>query len=724
MKSTLEAKQEEETLITSSMHDDPLLNCLVYLTHHYKSPCSEKTLISGLPLVNNRLTPELFIRAGKRGHIASEINQVSLREINSLVLPVVLLHNDGNASLLVEISTEKAVLLTPETGMGAEELSITQLEQYYSGYSIYAKPIYQFSQRSKETFKRSPKNWFWSVMLKSWPIYSEILVASALINLFALVIPLFIMNVYDRVVPNQAVETMWVLASGVGLVFIFDLLLKTLRAYYIDSAAKKSDVELSALIFQQILGIQMSARPGSVGAFANTIQSFELFRDFITSTTITVLVDLPFVFLYILIIYLLGDNLFLIPLTMVPIIFVIGLLLQLPLTRLTRESYQHAAEKQATLIESLSGIEAIKSSGAESAMQQRWEQIVILSSKIGTKLRFISNSSINFTILAQQISTIILVIAGVYKITEGELTMGALIACTILNGRALAPMSQVAALFTRYCQSVNALKSINKVMQLPTDISKESNFLHRPNLTGNIEFKNVEFCYGEEKIAILNNASFKINSGERVAIIGRIGSGKSTIAKLILGLYQPSKGSILVDGTDYKQINPADLRYQIGYVPQDVVLFYGTVKDNITIGANHIDDAKILRAATIAGVTEFTNKHPAGFDLQVGERGCNLSGGQRQAIAIARALIQSPSIYLLDEPSASMDDSSEVLLRNNFKQHLRCDDTLILITHKASMLNLVDRIIVMDYGKIIADGPKQAVLTALRGGVKTSKGQS
>lgn len=282
----------EEQQKSPQPSEDTLLACLVYLTQLYESPCSEKTLISGLPLVDNKLTPDLFNRAAKRGHIASEINQTNLRNINPLVLPVVLLLNDGSACILTEFDKEKATILTPETGMGAIELTMNELDKDYSGYSIFAKPVFQFSQRSKETFKRSEKNWFWSVMVKSWPVYSEVLVASALINLFALVIPLFVMNVYDRVVPNHAVETMWVLASGVAIVFIFDLLLKTMRGYYIDSAGKKSDVELSAIIFQQILGIKMNVRPGSVGAFANTVQSFELFRDFITSTTITVLVDL------------------------------------------------------------------------------------------------------------------------------------------------------------------------------------------------------------------------------------------------------------------------------------------------------------------------------------------------------------------------------------------------------------------------------------------------
>jgi ATP-binding cassette subfamily C protein LapB len=700
------------------VNDDPLLTCLILLSKIYKTPCSAKTLTAGLPLVDNKLTPELFKRAASRANLEAEINEMDIQDISELVLPAVLLLNDGTACILTEIDGENAKIMIDTTGDGVNTVPISKLENLYTGYVIFVKPLFEFTHRARDTLGKRQRNWFWSVFLQSWPVYLEVLVASALINIFALAIPLFIMNVYDRVVPNYAIETMWVLASGVAIVFIFDLLLKSLRAYFIDAAGKRTDVKLSSNIFEHIMGLQMNVRPSSVGAFANTIQSFEIFREFITSTTITVLVDLPFVAIYILVIYLLGGNIALIPLLMIPVVFVVGILLQMPLTKLTRESYQHAAEKQATLIESLSGIEAIKTSGAESSMQNRWEQVVTLSARLGTKLRFVSNSSINFTVLAQQLSSIAIVIFGVYKISEGELTLGALIACTILNGRALAPMAQVAALFTRYYQSVNALKSINNIMQLPTEVSEETRYLHRPNLKGNIQFKNVDFKYSEDGVEILSNINLNIKAGERVAIIGRIGSGKSTIAKLILGLYQPTKGSIYVDSTDHNQINPVDLRSQIGYVSQDIVLFYGSIKDNIVLGASHIDDNSVLKAADIAAVSQFTNKHPAGLDMQVGERGSNLSGGQRQTVAIARALVTSPNILIFDEPSTSMDDNTEALIRKNLEAYLDESKTLLLITQKASMLSLVDRIIVVEGGRILADGPKESVLKALKSGVK------
>lgn len=700
---------------------DPLLACLMVLAKHYKNPMSAAALTERLPLVDNKLTPELFVRAAERAKLASQINKIPFKDMNELVLPAVLLLDEGDACLLLEKGDEESVVLMHKTGEGEVKIKNDELQKKYSGYAIFVKPVFQYTERTKETLKKEARNWFWPILWKSWPIYTEALVASFFVNLFALAIPLFIMNVYDRVVPNQAVETMWVLASGIILVFIFDFLLKTLRAYYIDTASKKTDVQLSAIIFEQILGMQMKVRPSSVGAFSNVIQSFEFFRDFIASTTITILIDLNFVFLYLIVIYYISGNLVLIPLIGLPIVFLMGLLLQPPLSRMTKTSYQLAQEKNATLVESLSGIEAIKSSGAEGIMQRRFEQAVINASIIGSRLRFLVNASLNVVAFTQQLAAVLIVIFGVYKIIQGDLTIGGLIACTILSGRSLAPMAQVAAIFTRYFQAMQALESISSVMEMPTDVQNTSNYLHRPNISGNIEFKQVDFIYPNQAIPTLQQVSLTIKNGERVGIIGRIGSGKSTIAKLILGLYRPEKGSIYLDGTDYLQLNPASFRQQIGYVPQDIVLFYGSVKDNIRLGASYIDDDKIIKAATLSGVVDFTRNQPEGFDLQVGERGCLLSSGQRQSIALARALILSPRIVVLDEPTASMDDGLEKKLCKNIKHYLGQDKTLILITHKAQMLELVDRLIVMDGGRVVADGQKEAVLSALRDGVKIQK---
>ncbi|WED44337.1 type I secretion system permease/ATPase [Legionella cardiaca] len=694
---------------------DPLLSCLVLLTRYYQIPYSPQSLVARLPLENNRLTLALFARAASRASLQTEVVETPLDKIINTHLPVILLLKNGDACLLID---QQKVIHPQKT----EEISdLKSISSQYSGQAIHVEPQYKYTTRAEETLGKDPKNWFWKVILKMWPTYSEVIVASFLINIFALVIPLFTMNVYDRVVPNHAIDTMWVLASGVALVFIFDVLLKTLRSHFIDIASKRSDIELSANIFEQILGINMKVRPKSVGALANTVQSFEIFRDFITSSTMTVLVDLPFTIIFILVIYFIGGSLFWIPLLVIPIIFLIGFVLQLPLVNLTKQSFRYAAEKQAVLFESLANIEAVKISGAESSLQSRWEQIIKLAANNGMKLRMTSTTSLNLTALIQQGATISTVIAGVYLISKGDLTMGALIACTLLTGRALAPMSQVAALLTRYYQSVNALKSLNNVMQLPVDAVEGTHYLHRPILRGNIEFQQVSFGYEGSPTPILKNISLKITEGEKIAIIGRVGSGKSTLARLLLRLYFPNEGLILLDGTDYHQINPDDLRQQIGYVPQDVSLFYGTVRENICIGAPFIDDKSLINAANIAGVGTFINNHPDGFDRQVGEKGGELSGGQRQSVAIARALLRNPSILLLDEPTSAMDDNSERQFKQKLLAHMTKKHTLLLVTHKISMLELVNRIIVLDDGKIIADGPKESVLSALKAGMTVER---
>jgi ATP-binding cassette subfamily C protein LapB len=712
-------KQSWSTIDTKNLpQHDPLLSCLVLLARYYQMPHSPQALAARLPLEHNKLTPQLFARAASRAHLETEMAMVPFDKIN-YPFPMILLLKNNNACLLIADNKGKKKVIFPHK---IDELvEPVAIKSDYTGEAIFVQPEYQYTTRSEETLGKAPKDWFWKILLKSWPTYAEVLMASLLINIFALVIPLFTMNVYDRVVPNHAIETMWVLASGVALVFLFDVLMRTLRAHFIDLASKRSDVQLSANIFEQILGIHMGMRPKSVGALANTVQSFEIFRDFITSSTMTVVVDLPFAVIFILVIYFVGGDLFWIPVFAIPVIFVIGFLLQLPLIRLTKQSYQYAAEKQAILFESLANIEAVKTTGAESTLQSRWEQIIKLSADNGMKLRLTSSTSLNLTTLTQQIATIAIVIVGVYMISEGKLTMGALIACTLLTGRALAPMSQVAALLTRYFQSVYSLKSLNLIMQLPIDVNQSTQYLHREPLRGDIEFKQVSFVYPGTTQPVLKNINFKIKVGDKIAIIGRVGSGKSTLSRLILKLYLPTEGTILLDGTDHQQINPDDVRQQIGFVPQDVSLFYGSVRENICMGAPFIDDASLIRAANIAGVGSFVNNHPDGFDRQVGEKGSELSGGQRQSVAIARALLRNPNILLLDEPTSAMDDSSEKRFKQQFLNHLTAQHTFILVTHKLSMLELVNRIIVLDEGKLIADGPKDSVLSALRAGTAVER---
>lgn len=695
--------------------DDPLLLALLSVCKVLHMPHTVESLTSGLPLIDQKLTPSLFVRAAQRAGFSTGLVRRPLAEISNLVLPAVLLLKDNKTCVLISKSDDTCTLILPETDSGEKTVSLTLLEEIYSGAAFFIQVNHSFDDRTADSAIPKATHWFWDVVYKSWPIYGEALAASLLINLFALASPLFIMNVYDRVVPNHALETLWVLALGVTIVFTFDFLMKGLRGYFIDVAGKRSDIILSATIFEKVMGIKMENRPKSVGAFANNLSEFESFRDFLTSATLTTLIDLPFLFIFLAVIYMIGGNLAVIPLIVLPLAIIGGIAVQRPLKNTINELFKYSAQKGATLIESLTNLDSIKQNGAEGQMQSRWEKNVGHIARLGLKSRFYSSIAVNLTAFLTQMASIAVVIFGVYKISEGDLTTGGLIACTILTGRALAPIAQVASLLTRYHQARTSLDTLTNMMSLPVEREPGKKYLHRPTFKGAIEFKNVTFSYPEQAIKALDNISFKIKPGERLAFIGRIGSGKSTIEKLMMGLYAPQEGSILIDGTDIRQIDPSDLRRQIGYVPQDISLMFGTIKDNITMGSRYADDASILHAAEVAGVTQFVNRHPEGFDMAVGERGSSLSGGQRQSVAVARSLLLSPSIFIMDEPSNSMDNSTEAMFKDKFSQQLGVQ-TLILVTHRASLLSLVDRLIVLDGAKIVADGPKDNVLEALKKG--------
>ncbi|NOQ16389.1 MAG: type I secretion system permease/ATPase [Methyloprofundus sp.] len=695
--------------------DDPLLLALLSICKLLDSPHSPESLTSGLPLVNGKLSPSLFIRAAKRAGFSSSLIKRPIQEISNLVLPAVLLLHDNKTCILISKNKEQCTILLTETGTGEKVISLEELEQEYTGLVFFIQTEHNFASHSKHSETPRASHWFWDVIYKSWPIYTEVLVASFLINIFAVSSPLFVMNVYDRVVPNHALETLWVLATGIAIVYSFDFIMKSLRGYFIDVAGKRSDIILSATIFEKVLGIKMESRPTSVGAFASSLHDFESFRDFLTSATLTTLVDLPFLFIFLTVIYMLGGEIALIPLLVLPLAILAGVIAQAPLKKTITEISQFSSQKNALLVESLTNLDSIKSTGAESQIQKRWEEYIGKIAQLSLKSRLLSTMAVNFTAFLQQMASVAVVILGVYKISDGELTMGALIACTLLTGRALAPVSQVASLLTRYHQARTSLDTLSNMMALPIEREPGKKYLHRPTFSGDIEFKNISFSYPEQPIKALDNVSFKIKAGERIGFIGRIGSGKSTIEKLMLGFYEAQEGAILIDGTDIRQLDPSDLRRQIGYVPQDISLTFGSVKDNITLGSQFADDATILRAAEIAGVTNFVNRHPAGFDLQVGERGAALSGGQRQSVAVARSLLLSPPIFIMDEPSNSMDNSTEEAFKQRFAKELK-SQTLILVTHRASLLTLVDRLIVMDGSKVVADGPKESVLTALKQG--------
>ncbi len=693
--------------------DDPLLASLATMTSLLECPRSADALTAGLPVPEGGLTPEFFIRTAQRAGLTARLVKRRLKQISSLTLPCVLLLRDGNACILIDIDEgHTAQIIMPDSGSNVRHIAIGELAKLYIGYALFVQRQSQLPSQGLGTTTVTPRGWFWGTLLKFWPIYGEVILAAFLINTFALATPLFIMNVYDRVVPNNATETLWVLALGVAIVFLFDFVLRTLRSHFADVAGQGADTLMASRMFEQVMGMRMAHRPRSAGAMASQLREFDSLRDFFTSVTLTTVVDLPFVFLFIAVIWWVGGPLALVPLVAVPLVILVGVLIQFPLNRAVRRTLGETAQKQGILVETLSGLETVKSLGAVGRLQRLWEDWTGRASKSAGRSRTLSAMAVNFAALSTNAVMVGVVVYGVYRISEGELTVGGLVACTILAGRAMAPLAQVAGLLTRFQQSRAALTALNEVMKTPVERPADRVFLHRPHLKGEIEFKNIIFSYPDQKTPVLNGLSFRIGAGERIGIIGQIGSGKSTIERLIMGLYEPDSGAVLVDGTDVRQIDPADLRRNIGCVPQETFLFSGTVRENIAFSAPDADDAAVLRAARISGVEDFVRLHPLGFDLPVGERGDAISGGQRQAIAVARALLIDRPILIFDEPTSSMDNGSE----NRFKERLMETiegKTLILITHRASMLSLVDRLIVIDGGKVVADGPKETVLKRL-----------
>lgn len=694
---------------------DPLLECLAFLTQHFGRAKSPHALTAGLAYDSRNMGPNLFCEAAERiGLKASIVKRPKIHAIPTAVLPTVLVLTENQACVLLEIRGKKATIFLPET-KDKKTITLKDLQKDYVGYALFVHPKSEFTNPENIDAEDPRRHWFWGVVNQNKSTYMMALMGAVFINLFALTSPLFIMNVYDRVIPNNAIETGWALGIGALVVFGFDFIIRTIRGYLIDVAGRRIDVISGQRIYDQVLNMKLKGRPTSSGVFANMLRDFDSVRDFFTSATITGLVDLPFSIFFLFIIYQLGGGLAYILGVLIVITIVIGIILQLPLKYFVRKSTQSSEAKHGLLIETIHGLETVKAIGADGRFRARYGDYLGENAAYGQRSRFVSALGVNAATFLQQIATIVVVLAGMYMVQAGDLSIGGLIACVILGGRAIAPIGQIANLMSRYHHAGSALKTLEGVMRQPIERPMEKQFLHRPDLKGKLTFKKVEFSYPGVDRKVLENISFNINPGEKVGIIGRVGSGKSTIAKLIMGLYDPDDGAIFLDDTDYRQIDPADLRRNTAYISQDVVLFRGSIRDNITASVPHASEEEILRASKMAGVHEFVARHPMGYDAPVGEHGLGLSGGQRQAVALARAMLLRAKIIVCDEPTNAMDVEAE----NTFVKYIENateNQTVVLVTHKQNLLPYVDRLILMDQGKVIMDGARDQVIAMLQGG--------
>jgi len=702
----------------------PLLATLVLIAGHYGRRTSINALTAGLPYKKGDITPALFERSAVRADLHARLVDRSIESLELAPnLPCILVLKERQACILWEIkshsneendSTENLFIVQfPETNEEKQELTLEEIKKIYDGYAYFIRPVARMDERAGPAEIDTAKDWFKSVLWAHKSIYIEVILAALIINLFALASPLFIMNVYDRVIPNYATDTLWVLTSGVIIVFLFDFTLKNLRAQFLDFAGRRADIKISASLFEQLMGMTMSSRPASAGVMASHMKEFETLRDFFTSSTMAALVDLPFTLIFIILIAIIGGPIAFIPLLAIPLVVGLGFLLQGPMQRIIRQSMNESAMKNALLFETLTGLETIKSQAAESHTQNRWEELTDKAARTSVLSRKLSAYAINGATLIQQLASISIVICGVYLIGNEYMSLGALIACVILTGRAIAPLTQLASLMTRLNQSREALHHLNALMEKPVERPKGKHFITLSHIHGAIDFKDVTFHYPNQTRPTLKNVTMHISPGTHVGIIGAVGSGKTTLERLLHNLYQPQSGSIQLDGTDVRQIDPGDLRRNIGVVQQSPQLFYGSIRENITMGHEMASESALLRAAEMAGVLEFIRDSDTGLDTQVGERGEALSGGQRQAVAVARALLYDPPILILDEPTASMDPASETRLRKRL-EYITKDRTVILITHKGPMLSLIDKIALMDRGSILAYGPKDDILKKLQ----------
>jgi ATP-binding cassette subfamily C protein LapB len=703
---------------------DPLADALLFLSAHHGRAITREALIAGLPLPDGQLTVGVFARAAKRAGLDVEAVKRPLEDIPALVLPAVLVMHDATTRILMATDTaaRRATIVNPSAERQSEIVPFSLLEQDYLGYAFFVRPSAAADPRAVASGDLPKPHWFWSVVGRFWSNYSHVAIAAFIVNILALASPLFIMSVYDRVVPNGALASLAALAIGMGIAVVFDFIIRTVRSRIIDMTGKKLDVVLAADIFEHVLSLKLANRPASVGILANQIRDFDSVREFFTSGTVVSVTDLLFAILFIVVLFIIAGPLAWIPLIMLPLMIVLGLILQRPLDRAIRQLQAESAARHGILVESLNGIEAVRAVGAEARMQTNWERSVAATARSGEDVHFWSSLALTASNTAQQLTSLFMVIVGVFLVLDGKLTVGALVAATMLAGRVLAPISGIAAVITRATQTMTSLKAIDRIMNLERERPADRTYVARKVARGQVAFENVTFKYPNAPDFALEKVSFKIAPGERVGIIGRVGSGKTTVGRLLVGFYEPQEGRILIDGVDSRQYDPADLRSGVGFVLQDTDLFFGKLRDNIALGNPAATDAEILEAARLSGVEGFIAGHPLGYDMPIAEGGRSLSGGQKQAIGLARTLIRKPKILFLDEPTAHFDVRSETEFLERLKTIAAGDMTIIVSTHRMSLLSLVTRLLVFDRGRLIADGPRDEVIARLRANASRQAG--
>ena len=702
---------------------DSLLAALIWICRHHGNEKSAMAMVEGLP--SGPLTPKMAMRALTQSGFSVRLVKRSIASIFSDLLPVILLMQDGRACVLLkriqdgERQGQYAAVL-PHHGADPVTLAESELTADYGGYALLVKPERAENRVQDGNAPRSGSRWLWETVWGYRRYYRDAFIASALINVLMLATGLFGMQVYDRVIPHAAYATMWSLVIGVFLAMGFEAVARHLRTYLLDLAGKKADVTLASALFRKALALRLEHTPPSAGAFAHQLREFETVREFGTSACMAVLADLPFSLMFVSMVFVVAGPLALVPLLSIPLVLAVALWIQFPLHGLMLQHFRDSAQMHGVLIESVDGLETLRATGAAGIMQKKYEDYCAATAMSGMRYRTLSGMANNFVNWIQQAETVVILVWGVYLVHAGELSAGALVAAVMFAGRAVAPLSQFVGLATRLQSARAALDSLNKLMALPTERDASRTYVNLKEISGGLSLVNVSFAYpshnGHPSPPALKDVSITINPGERVAFVGRIGSGKSTLLRLVSGLYQPLEGQVQIDGLDIRQIDPVDFRAEVGFVTQDLRLFRGSLRDNILLGRANANWDAFLSVVKLTGLDQIAAAHPLGYDLPIGEMGHGLSGGQRQLVGLARALITRPRILLMDEPTSAMDMQTEAMFVERL-QSIVAGRTVVIVTHRPSLLAVVDRIVVLDQHRVVADGPKAEILKMLSGEV-------
>lgn len=682
-------------------NDQSLISATRSLLRHNGVRKSAAAIRDAVEMPHEAFGPHQAVSALSSLGFKSSFGSLKINKLGEDFFPLIAFNRDGSAVVVLAPPEDGLISVAQTDGKGkADVIEVEDFQKTFSGYVILAKAL-----NNREREERSG-HWFFSAFRKSKWLYVQVMIAAMVSNFLSLTTSLFTMTVYDRIIPNGAFESLIALSIGVIIALGFDFLIKSLRAKFIDVASKRADLEISRRLFDRILTLTPAEQRQKTGAMAGTIREFETLREFFNSSTLVILIDLPFVFFFIYVIYLIAGPLAYVPLLAVPLVIIVGLGIQPFLARITKGSVESGMNKQAVLVETLNGLETVTATGSGKLMKKRYEDALNNQSDSGNKIRALSMFIVNFAASVQQYAQVASIFFGVYLIIEGTITQGALIGAVILGGRTMSPLSQLANTLSRANGALTAYRNLDRLIGKTFNSAANLSPISRPNLDGEIEFKNVSYKFEGASQPVLKNLSFKIPAGQKVALVGKMGSGKSTLSRLIAGIYEPTEGAILIDGVDVRQIDQADVRKNIGIMLQDSWLFSGTIRENIQMGYNEYDDDHLLRICKIAGVDDFVGSHPKGYDLEIKERGQGLSGGQRQTINLARSLLHDPNILLLDEPTSSMDQGSEKKVVDALKEFC-VNKTMLIVTHRNPILTMVDRVFVLENGTIVADQTPQ-----------------